>query len=117
MMSIVLAIALTLLAWQIRPVAVDRWINANRRLTIALLAAASAAAGVPVIATGGTRETAITPALLQRATQAAEAAGGGYDYSCRLYAAPRQILCEGEGASVAFLVSPSGQLQLEPETG
>jgi hypothetical protein len=116
-MSIVLAILLTLLGWQIRPVSVDRWINANRRLTIALLAAAAAAAGVLAVATGGTRETAITPALLQRAAQAAEADGGGYDYSCELYGAPRQILCQGQGATVTFLVSPSGRLQPEPGAG
>jgi hypothetical protein len=116
-MSIVLAIALTLLAWQIRPVAVDRWINANRRLTIALLAGAAAAAGVLVITTGGTSETPITPALLQRAAQAAESDGGGYDYRCEVYGAPRQILCQGQGATVTFLVSPNGRINPEPGTG
>jgi hypothetical protein len=116
-MSIILAIVLTLLAWQFRPGAVDRWIDANRRLTIALLAASSAAAGLLVIATSGTSETLITPALLQRAAQAAEAEGGGYDYGCVLYGAPQQILCHGEGPAVTFLVSPTGQLELEPGTG
>jgi hypothetical protein len=116
-MSIVLAVALTLLAWQIRPIAIDRWINGNRRLTIALLAAAATAAGVLAIATSGSRETAITPALLERAAQAAEVDGSGYDYSCELYGAPRQVLCQGQGATVTFLVSPNGQLQPEPGTG
>jgi hypothetical protein len=116
-MSIILAILLTLLAWQFRPVAVDRWIDADRRLTIALLTASAAAAAVLVIATSGTSGTLITPALLQRAAQAAQAGGGGYDYSCELYGAPRQILCHGQGATVMFLVSPTGQLQREPGTG
>jgi hypothetical protein len=96
---------------------VDEWINTNRRLIVALLASSTAAVIVLVVATGGTSETPITPALLHQAAQAAEADGSGYDYNCQLYGAPRQILCEGEGASVTFLVSPSGQLQLEPETG
>jgi hypothetical protein len=113
-MSIILAILVTLLAWQFRPAAVDRWADANRRLTIALLAASSAAAGLLVIVTSGTSETLITPALLQRAAQAAEADGGGYDYSCELYSAPQQILCQGQGAAVTFLISPTGQLEPEP---
>jgi hypothetical protein len=116
-MSIILAILLALLAWQFRPAAVDRWIDANRRLTIALLAASAAAAGVLVIATSETSETPITPALLQRAAQAAEADGDGYDYTCDPYGAPRQILCQGQGATVTFLVSPTGELQPEPGTG
>jgi hypothetical protein len=116
-MNIILAILLTLLAWQFRPAAVDRWIDADRRLTIALLAAGAAAAAVLVIATSGTSGTLITPALLQRAAQAAQADGGGYDYSCELYGAPQQILCHGQGATVTFLVSPTGQLQREPGTG
>lgn len=116
-MNIIVVILVTLLAWQFRPAAVDHWIETNRRLTIALLAAGAAAAGLLMIAAGGTTETPITPALLHRAGQAAETDGGGYDYSCQLYGAPRQILCQGQGATVTFLVSPTGQLQPVPETG
>jgi hypothetical protein len=117
MMMMIFAIFLTLLACQLRPAVVERWINANRQLTVAVLSVAAAAAGVLLLATDGTSETAITPALLQRAAHAAEADGGGYDYTCQLYGAPRQILCQGQGATVTFLVSPAGRLQPEAGTG
>jgi hypothetical protein len=116
-MTIILTIALTVLAWQLLPRGVDTWTRANKRTAVIVLAAVAVLAGVLALATGGGGEAPITPGLLQRAARAAEADGGGYDYACELNGAPRQIICQGQGASVAFLVSPSGQLQPEPGTG
>ena len=116
-MTIILTIALTLLAWQLRPRGVDTWTRANKTTAVGLLAAVAVLAGVLALATGGGGEAPITPALLQQAARAAQTDGGGYDYVCQLNGAPRQIICQGQGASVAFLVTPSGQLQPEPGTG
>jgi hypothetical protein len=116
-MTIVLTIAITLLARALLPASVDKWVSANRRTTVTLLAAVAILAGELALATSGGGEVPVTHALLQQAARAAEVDGGGYDYSCQLYGAPRQIICQGQGASVAFLVSPSGQLQPEPGTG
>ena len=94
-------------------------LSARQRLTISLLAAGVLLLVALIVALTRSSDTPtpITPALLQRAAQAAEAAGGGYDYTCQLYGAPRQILCQGEGATAMFLVSPTGQLQTEPGAG
>ena len=93
-------------------------LSARQRLTISLLAAGVLLVALIVVLTRSSdTPTSITPALLQRAEQAAEAAAGGYDYTCQLYGAPRQILCQGQGATAMFLVSPTGQLQTEPGTG
>ena len=116
-MTIILTIALTLLAWQLLPGGVAAWTRANKTTAVALLGAVAVLAGVLAVATGGRGEAPITPALLEQAARAAEADGGGYDYACQLNGAPRQIICQGQGASVAFVVTPSGQLQPEPGTG
>jgi hypothetical protein len=116
-MTTILTIALTLLAWQLLPRGADTWINVNKTTAVTLLATVAVLAGVLALATGGGGEAPITPALLRQAARAAEADGGGYDYACQLNGAPRQIICEGQGASVAFLVSPSGRLQPESGTG
>jgi hypothetical protein len=116
-MTIILTIALTLLVWQLLPRGVDPWTRANRTTAVTVLAAVAVLAGVLAVAAGGGGEAPITPTLLQQAARAAEADGGGYDYACQLNGAPRQIICQGQGASVAFLVTPSGQLQPEPGTG
>jgi hypothetical protein len=116
-MTIILTIALTLLAWQLFPRRIDAWLRANRRTALTVLAAVAVLAGVVAVAAGGRGEAPITPALLQQAAHAAQADDGGYDYACQLNGAPRQIICQGQGASVAFLVTPSGQLQPEPATG
>jgi hypothetical protein len=116
-MTIILTILITLLAWQVLPASAGAWISANRRSTVTLLAAAALLTGLLAIATASSGEAPITPQLLQRAAQAAEADGGSYDYTCQLYGAPRQIVCQGQGSSVSFLVSPSGRLQPEPTTG
>jgi hypothetical protein len=113
-MTIVLTILITLLAWQLLPAPARAWISANRRSTVTLLAAAALVTGLLAIATGGTGDAPLTPRLLQQAAQAAEAEGGGYDYTCQLYGGPRQIVCEGQGPSVSFLVSPTSQLEPEP---
>ena len=90
-------------------------ISPRQRLTICLLAGGVLLIALIVVLTRSSQTPApITPALLRTAGQAAEAQGGGYDYTCQLYGAPRQILCEGQGATVTFLVSPTGQLQPEP---
>jgi hypothetical protein len=116
-MTIILTIAVTLLAWQLLARGADTWIRANKTTAVTLLATVAVLAGVLAVGTGGGGEAPITPALLQQAARTAEADGGGYDYACQLYGAPRQIICQGQGASVAFLVSPSGRLQPEPGTG
>jgi hypothetical protein len=116
-MTIILTILITLLAWQLLPASAGAWLTANRQRTITLLAAAALLTGLLRIATASSGETPITGRLLQQAAQAAEADGGGYDYTCELYGAPRQIICQGQGPSVNYLVSPSGQLQPEPGTG
>jgi hypothetical protein len=116
-MTIILSIALTLLAWQLLPHGIDTWLSANKRTAVIVLAAVAVLLGGLAVATGGGGEAPITPAMLQHAAHVAEAHGGGYDYACQLNGAPRQIICQGQGASVAFLVSPSGQLQSEPGTG
>ena len=117
-MTIILTSALTLLAWQLLPRGIDTWLSANKTVAVIVLAAVAVLAGVLAVATSsGGGEAPITPALLQQAARAAEADGGGYDYACQLNGAPRQIICQGQGASVAFLVTPSGQLQPEPGTG
>src|SRR5438067_12933835 len=110
-MTIILTIALTLLAWQLLPRGVDTWLSANKRTAVIVLAAVAVLAGVLAVANGSGGEAPITLALLQQAARVAEADGGGYDYVCQLNGAPRQIICQGQGASVAFLVAPSGQLQ------
>lgn len=114
-MTIILSILITLLASQLLPARARSWITANKRTTVALLAASATVAAVLSITVGATSEVPITPGLLQQAARSAEADGGGYDYTCQLYGVPRQILCEGQGPSVSFLVSPNGQLQ--PERG
>ena len=116
-MPTILTILITLLAWQLLPASARAWIKANRGTTIALLAAAALLTGTLAITTAGAGEAPITPRLLKQAARAAEADGGGYDYTCQLYGAPRQIRCQGQGASVSFLASPTGQLQPEPGTG
>lgn len=116
-MTIILTILITLLAWQFLPAPVGAWISANGRSTVTLLAAAALLTGLLAIVTAGAGETPITPRLLQQAAQAAETESGGYDYTCQLYGAPRQIVCQGQGVSVSFLVSGTGQLQPEPGTG
>jgi len=116
-MTIILTIGLTLLAWQLLPRGVDTWTRANQATAVTVLAAVAVLAGVLAVANGSGGEAPITPALLRQAARAAEAAGTGYDYACQLNGAPRQIICQGQGASVAFLVTPSGQLQPEPGTG
>ena len=116
-MTIILTIALTLLAWELLPRGADTWLSANKTTAVILLAAVAVLAGALAVAHGSGGEAPITPALLQQAARAAEADGGGYDYACQLYGAPRQIICQGHGASVAFLVTPGGQLQPEPGTG
>jgi hypothetical protein len=116
-MTIILTILITLLALQLLPAPARTWIMTNRRTTVTVLAAAAVVTALLAITTAGAGDAPITPRLLQQAAQAAEAQGGGYDYTCRLYGAPRQILCQGQGASDSFLVSPSGQLQPEPGTG
>jgi hypothetical protein len=89
--------------------------SARQRLTICILAGGAVLIALIVVLTRSSQTPVpIAPALLQTAAHAAEAQGGGYDYTCQLYGAPRQILCEGQGASVTFLVSPNGQLQPEP---
>jgi hypothetical protein len=93
-------------------------LSARQRLTICLLTGGILLVALIVVLTRSSQTPQpITPALLETAAQAAEAQGRGYDYTCELYGAPRQILCEGQGATVTFLVSPTGQLQPEPETG
>jgi hypothetical protein len=116
-MTIILTILITLLALQLLPAPARAWISANRRSTVTLLAAGAVVTGLLAITTAGAGDAPITPRLLQQAAQAAEAQSGGYDYTCRLSGAPRQIVCQGQGASVSFLVSPTGQLQPEPGTG
>jgi hypothetical protein len=116
-MTIILTILITLLAWQLLPAPARAWISANRRSTATVLAAAALVTALLAIATAGAGDAPITPRLLQQAAQAAEAQSGGYDYACQLYGAPRQIVCEGQGASDSFLVSPTGQLQPERGTG
>jgi hypothetical protein len=116
-MTIILTILITLLASQLLPASAGAWITANRQTTITLLAAAALLTGLLTITTAGSGEAPITARLLQQAAQAAEADGGGYDYTCQLYGAPRQIACQGQGPSVNYLVTNSGQLQPEPGTG
>jgi hypothetical protein len=91
------------------------WISANRRSAVTVLAAGGLVTALLAITTAGAGDAPITPRLVQQA--AAEAQSGGYDYTCRLYGAPRQIVCQGQGASVSFLVSASGQPQPEPGIG
>jgi hypothetical protein len=92
---------------------------AAQRKTIVLLGVAMVAVVIAVIVLtsgGGVGVVPITPALLQKAAQQADRTpGGGYDDTCALYGAPRQIVCQGAaGGSAAFLVSADGQLQLVP---
>lgn len=90
-------------------------LGAHRRLAAGLIATTLLVVVLIVILTGGSHgPTPITHKLLRKAVQAAEADTGGYDYSCQIYGAPRQLLCQGQGNSVAFLVSANGQLQPEP---
>ncbi|MGA2927532.1 MAG: hypothetical protein ABSG43_16355 [Solirubrobacteraceae bacterium] len=89
----------------------------KRQRDIALAALAITLIVIVMNATsgGGTGAVPITPAMLHKADQLAEATGSDYDYACQLYGAPRQILCTGQtGSEVEYLVSPSGQLQQEP---
>jgi hypothetical protein len=116
-MPTILTILITLLASQLLPASAHTWLTANRHTTITLLAAAALLTGLLTITTASSGEAPITPRLLQQAAHAAEADGGGYDYTCQLYGAPRQIICQGQGPSVNYLVSSSGQLQAEPGTG
>jgi hypothetical protein len=116
-MTIILTILITLLALQLLPAPACARISANRRSTVTILAAAAVVTALLAITTAGGGDAPTTPRLLQQAAQAAEARGGGYDYTCQPYGAPRQIVCQGERASASFLVSPTGQLQPEPGTG
>jgi hypothetical protein len=70
--------------------------------------------GIVLTSGGGGGVVPITPALLQKAAQQADSIpGSGYDDTCALYGAPRQIVCQGAaGGSAAFLVSADGRLQL-----
>jgi hypothetical protein len=89
---------------------------ARRRVTIAALTGIVLIAGLVLVTGSGGSDSPvpITPALLARAAHAAEAQGSGYDYACQIYNAPRQLLCQGQGDGVMFIVTPTGQLQLEP---
>lgn len=90
-------------------------LRAHPRLIAGLITAAILITILTATVTGGSgRPAPITPTLLRQAAHAAQAATGGYDYSCHIYGAPRQVLCEGQGNPVTFLVTASGQLQLEP---
>jgi hypothetical protein len=113
--TIIVTALVTLLAWQLRPPALERWVTANYRLTLCTLAGTAALVGLlSAVTPGGGGQVPITPALLGKAAQAADGSGAGYDYACHIYGAPRQLVCEGQGNSLTFLVSPAGQLQLEP---
>jgi len=113
--TIILTVLVTLFAWQLRPAAIDRWVTANQHLTLYTLAGAAALAGLLIaVSLGGGGQVPITPALLGNAAQAADSSGSGYDYACQIYGAPRQLVCEGQGDSVVYLVTPAGHLQLEP---
>jgi hypothetical protein len=93
---------------------------ATQRQTIVLGGLAAVVLVIMVIVLtgggGGGSVVPITPALLQKAAQQADRTpGGGYDDTCALYGAPRQIVCQGAaGGSAAFLVSADGRLQLVP---